>query len=299
MGGERHEDLPVEAAGTQQRGVEHVGTVGGGHHHDAFGGLEAVHLCEHLVQRLLALVVTAAEARATLAADRVDLVDEDDRRRLLARSLEQVAHTRGADTDEHLHEVGTGHRHERNARFAGDRARDERLAGAGRTDEQHTLRDARADVLELSGVLQEVDDLGDLLFDGPVAGDVGERGLRLLGVVDLRTAAPDVHHRAHLTFRGSTAQPHEQADDQYERQHPQQDVAEQVAARIDVLDVDVLGLQRLQVGGGEIILRSGARELLLACLRFCEDAVDLARRLVELDALDVALVDGLRRTPST
>ncbi len=41
-------------------------------------GLEAVHLDQHLVQGLFALVVAAAEAGAALAADRVDLVDEDD-----------------------------------------------------------------------------------------------------------------------------------------------------------------------------------------------------------------------------
>ena len=77
--GQRHDDLAVEAAGAQQGGVEDVGPVGGRHHHDALGGLEAVHLGEHLVERLLPLVVAAAEAGAALAADRVDLVDEDDR----------------------------------------------------------------------------------------------------------------------------------------------------------------------------------------------------------------------------
>ena len=56
-------------------------------------GLEAVHLGEHLVQRLLALVVPAAEAGAALAADGVDLVDEDDRGGLLARGL-RTGHAR-------------------------------------------------------------------------------------------------------------------------------------------------------------------------------------------------------------
>ena len=147
---QRNEDLAVETTRAQQRGVEDVGPVGRGHHHDAFGRLEAVHLGEHLVERLLALVVTAAEAGAALAADRVDLVDEDDRGRLLARGLEQVAHAGGADADEHLHEVGAGDRDERDAGFTGDGARDQRLAGTGRPDEQHALRDARADVLELA-----------------------------------------------------------------------------------------------------------------------------------------------------
>ena len=39
-------------------------------------GLEAVHLAEDLVERLLALVGAAADAGAAHAADGVDLVDE-------------------------------------------------------------------------------------------------------------------------------------------------------------------------------------------------------------------------------
>ena len=68
--------------------------------------LEAVHLDEQLVQRLLALVVAAAEAGAAMAADRVDFVDEDDAGRVLLGLLEHVAHARSADADEHLDEVG-------------------------------------------------------------------------------------------------------------------------------------------------------------------------------------------------
>ncbi len=111
-----HHDLAVETTGTQERGVEDVGTVRRRHHHDALGRLEAVHLGEHLVERLLALVVAAAEPGAALAADGVDLVDEDDRGRLLLRGREQVADTSRADADEHLHEVGAGDRDERDAR---------------------------------------------------------------------------------------------------------------------------------------------------------------------------------------
>ena len=73
-------DVPVEAAGPQQRRVEHVGPVGGGHHDDRLGRLEAVHLAEDLVERLLALVGAAAEAGAAHPADGVDLVDEEDAR---------------------------------------------------------------------------------------------------------------------------------------------------------------------------------------------------------------------------
>ena len=62
MSGTRHHDLAVEAARAQQRRVEHVGPVGRGDDDDAFVGLEAVHLDQQLVQRLLALVVRVAEA---------------------------------------------------------------------------------------------------------------------------------------------------------------------------------------------------------------------------------------------
>jgi hypothetical protein len=82
------------------------GPVGGRHHDDAEVGLEAVHLDQHLVQRLLALVVAAAQAGTAVAADGVDLVDEDDAGRALLGLLEHVAHAGRAHADEHLDEVG-------------------------------------------------------------------------------------------------------------------------------------------------------------------------------------------------
>ena len=124
------DDAAVEAAGTQQRRIEHVGPVGRGDEDDAFVRLEAVHLDEQLVERLLALVVAAAEAGAAMAADGVDLVDEDDAGRVLLALLEQVADARGADADEHLDEVGAADREERHVGFARDRAREQRLAGS-------------------------------------------------------------------------------------------------------------------------------------------------------------------------
>ena len=62
---------------------------------------------------------------------------------LLPRLLEQVAHARRADADEHLDELRAVDREERHAGLAGHRAREQRLAGAGRADQQHALRDVR------------------------------------------------------------------------------------------------------------------------------------------------------------
>ena len=88
---------------------------------------------------------------------------------------EQVADARGADADDRLDELGRGHREERRVRLAGDRAGEQRLAGAGRPGEQHAVRDPRAERHVLLGVAEEVDDLGQLLLGLVDPGDVGER----------------------------------------------------------------------------------------------------------------------------
>jgi len=74
------DDLAVESAGPQQRGIQDIGSVGGRDHDDVRVRVEAIHLDQDLVQGLLALVMRAAQAGAALAPDRVDLVDEHDAR---------------------------------------------------------------------------------------------------------------------------------------------------------------------------------------------------------------------------
>ena len=188
------DDLAVEAARAQQRRVEDVGPVRGRDQDDVVLQLEPVHLDEELVQRLLALVVAAAEAGAAVAADGVDLVHEDDARRRLLGLLEEVAHARRADADEHLDEVGARDREERHARLAGDRAREQRLTGAGRPVEQHALRDPRAERLELLRVLEELLDLLELLDRLVHAGDVLEADLRRVRRHPLGAALAEAHH---------------------------------------------------------------------------------------------------------
>ena len=142
--------LPVEAAGPQQRRIEDVRAVGGGDDDDALGLREAVHLDEQLVERLLALLV-AERVAAAVAADGVELVDEDDARLVAARFVEQLAHARRADAGVHLDEVGAAGGDERHARLARHRSRQQRLAGARRADEQDAARNAAADRCEAAG----------------------------------------------------------------------------------------------------------------------------------------------------
>src|SRR5947208_16553445 len=99
-----------------------------------------------------------------MASEGVDLVDEDDARRMGFALLEQVAHARRAHTDEHLDEVRAGHREERPRRLARHGLGEQRFAGARRSDEQGPLGKAPAEALELERVLQELDDLLELLL---------------------------------------------------------------------------------------------------------------------------------------
>ena len=125
--GRRDEDLAVEAARAQQRRVELLEQVGGGDHHDVVAVAEAVELHQQLVERL---VLLARDVLAAGGAHRVELVDEDDRGRLLARLAEQPPDARGAEAHEHLDERGRRLGEEGRVRLVGHRLGEQRLAGA-------------------------------------------------------------------------------------------------------------------------------------------------------------------------
>src|SRR5690606_18838471 len=76
------DDLAVETTGAQQGWVEDVGPVGGGDDNDVGFAVEAVHLDQNLVERLLALVIAAAQPCTAMSPHGIDLVDEDDTRRI-------------------------------------------------------------------------------------------------------------------------------------------------------------------------------------------------------------------------
>ena len=184
--GKVHNDLAVEPAGPQQRRVEHVGTVGGGNEDDALVRFKSVHLNEELVERLLSLVVSAAKARTAMTTHRVDLVDEDDARRVRLALLEQVADATRAHAHEHFDKVGTRHRKERPASLARHGAREQRLARPRRTDQQRPLRQPAAELGELLRVLEKLNDFLQLHLRLVGAGHVGERDLGRIAREQLR-----------------------------------------------------------------------------------------------------------------
>src|SRR5205814_10179548 len=110
---------------------------------DVAVALEAIHLDQNLIQRLLALVMrTAGLAGTALAANGIDLVNKDDGGRMALRLLEEIAHAAGADANEHLDKFGARDTEERHACFDRDPTAEQRLAGTLQSDQQHTLGNA-------------------------------------------------------------------------------------------------------------------------------------------------------------
>ena len=162
--GQTHIHLTVEATGTEQGRVENIRAVGGSQHHHALIAAKAVHLDQKLVQRLLALIVTAADTRAALTTHRVDLVDKDDGGGDLLRLIEEVTDAACAHTYIHFHKVRTGNGEEAHPRFACHSLCQQGLTGTGRTHQQHAVGDASTEIVVLLGLFQKIHDLKPLFL---------------------------------------------------------------------------------------------------------------------------------------
>ena len=153
-----HVDLPVEAAGAQQRRVQNVRPVGCRQNDDALRTGEAIHFHQQLVQCLFLFVVTAAQTGAALAADGVDLVDEHDGRGDFSGLFKQVPDTSCADTHVHFHEIRAGNGQKLHARLSRDSPGKQGLACAGRPHQQKAVGNPCADLGKFFGIFQEIHD---------------------------------------------------------------------------------------------------------------------------------------------
>mmetsp|Transcript_20563 Transcript_20563/g.48703 ORF Transcript_20563/g.48703 Transcript_20563/m.48703 type:complete len:342 (+) Transcript_20563:380-1405(+) len=169
----RELDLAVEAARPQQRRVERVGAVGAHDHLNVDRLVEAVHLREKLHEDALHLAVGAGLRVEALGGDGVDLVDEDDRGRVLARQPEDVAYHPRPLAQVLLHKLGADDTDERGGGVVGDGLREHRLAGAGRAVEQHAARRVDADrPVQVEVRQRQLDRLPHLLLLHVAAADV-------------------------------------------------------------------------------------------------------------------------------
>ena len=215
--GKIDENLPVKSAGTQQRGVQNVGSVRRRHDDDGFVFFESVHLHEELVQSLLSFVVSAAEPGASFPAYGVNLVDKDYAGLSFFGLIEQVSHAAGAHAYEHFDEIGAGNGIERHSRFARHGFRKQRLARSGGTYQEDAFRHSRADIAELFGGFKEFDDLLEFEFFFLCSGDVGKAHFYVFGNLGLgfpeaqRAAgsALPFHHYDHVYSQSAQNQQHQ------------------------------------------------------------------------------------------
>src|SRR5690348_9012526 len=150
-----YEYLTVESSGTQQGRIKNFRPVGCPEQHHSRFWVETIQFSQELVQRLLLFVMSTQRVRAARSPKRIQFVDKNDRRGYLAGLLEQITHPGGSDSDEHLHELRAGNRKEWDTRLPRYRARQQRLAGAGRADQQDPLGRPAAQTAIPLGILQE------------------------------------------------------------------------------------------------------------------------------------------------
>ena len=150
--GRGHHDLTVKAARTQQGGIKHIRAVCGGNEDNAFIAFKAVHFHKQLVQGLLAFVMPAAKASATLTANGVDFVNKYQTGRVFLALNKKVANARSAHAHKHFNKVGAGNGEERHPGLASNGAGQKCFTRAGRAHEQHALGDAPAKAGKLFGV---------------------------------------------------------------------------------------------------------------------------------------------------
>ena len=171
--------------------------------------------------------MTSAKTRAALSADRIDLIDEDDRGSIFLSLLEEVTNTRCADADEHLNEIRARDREEINARLARNCARKQSFTGTRRAHQQHALRDTRADLIVLFVIFKKIYNFLKLSLFLVCARNVGKSRLfRVGGFLCIRLA-----EARHLARARAPHHPHEEEDHHAEHQQSRYQIEPKTVVR--------------------------------------------------------------------
>ena len=268
--------LTVKSTGTQQCRIQHIRTVRCSDQNHVRVRVEPVHLNEQLVQRLFAFVVTAAETNTALATNRVDLVDEDNRGRILLGLFEQVTHTTRTDTDEHLNEVRARNRVERHSGLAGNSLCEQGLTGSRRSVQQHTLRDAGTNLLELRGFLQELLNFSEFLERLIGSGDISEGNLRVFLRHQLGARLAKLHDTAGATALHPGHHDPNKEHDEHDREQQRQRSGQPVRAGHLVVEVtaDLGVIDRLHHRVGARINEVEVQSFAVLFVRFLELHID-------------------------
>ena len=223
-----HVDLAVKASCTHQGVVQDVRTVGRSQNDDPTVGAKPVHLCQELVQGVLTLVVgSKTGVLASRTSNGVNLVDENDGRRLLLGLLEQVTDAGRTHPDKHFHEVRAAQAEKGHLGLARDGLRQQRLSRARRAHKQGAFRNLGPELSVLARFLQEVHDFVQFLFGAVHTRHVLERHVGALAILKhLGLGLADVEDltAARRASAESSHQEHPNHDHQAEENDPRQDL---------------------------------------------------------------------------
>ena len=253
--GQLNGDAAVKTTGAQQGRVKAVGSVGSSENDNTLVVIEAVHLGQQLVERLLALVVATKAAAIALLADGIDLIDKNDARGLFLGLLKQVTHLSSAATDKHLNKLRARNAKERNTGLAGHSLGKQGLTGTRRADKKSTARQLGADLLVALRLLQKVDDLLKGFLGLFLASNVLKGHAHILGSDNAstglaqsaaaKTTAAKVHRRAviaHGLLHATIEPPTDEEEDSHGKNERKQVVSHQTRV--------LIGDNRFQRGAG-------------------------------------------------
>ena len=254
--GQGHVDLSVKTPRAQQGCIKNIGTIGSRHHDHAHIGFEAIHLDQHLIECLLSLVVSTAQASAALTPNGINFVDKDDAGCILLGVVKHVAHARCADANKHFHKVRSADTEKGHLGFTRNPFGEQGFAGTRWANQQQAAGNAAAEFLELGRILQEIDHLLDFLFGLVATSYIGESHLIGIFIKHARLALAKAEGTALATALHLTHEIDPDTDQQEHRAPAHQQRHEQRAlfARFDV-KLDTIGDQvtdqaTIKVGSG-------------------------------------------------
>ena len=218
--------------------------------------------------------MTAAKARAALAAHGVDLVNEHNGGRLLFRLFKEIPDAGRAYAHIQLHKVGAGNGEEAHAGLPGYRLGQQRLAGTRRAYQQHTLGDAGAQIDVFLRIFHELHDLLEFFLFLVRTGHIVKGNLPVLLAESPHLRGAELGHpiRPHATLRPHGHEVPHDAEQQRHHQVGQNDlqpvggVRRRIAVRCDDPGGFLLLYQIVEITVKERIVMDPAAHRLLAVL---------------------------------
>jgi hypothetical protein len=68
--------MSIKATRAEEGWVKNIGAIGGSHDDNVGIGIEAVHLCQNLIERLLSLIVSTAQASTTVSTYSINFINK-------------------------------------------------------------------------------------------------------------------------------------------------------------------------------------------------------------------------------